>query len=422
MDSTNAARTVDASNAAAGFSAPILPTVYSTSALRIVDSTDAARSLGSQFAHSTASTVAGHIDDVREAAGSRAFGSTTDLPPISAARGRATMRSTSRTSRFSPMNGRKQLMTQRATCQSATLRRQCASSQLGSANSSPNAAQSSPSNAQEPCVATAQQPVVYKGQSNANFTLLSSATYRDTLSIDTIQPKLLPPTSNCKEIGEFFDIIFDAEIINKIVDSTNKRLTELKIKHTDPIELRCFLGVLLHLGYVKKNDVEVERIWSAIDSQHSDFALTRNRFQEISVNIRFDDIHTRLERCFQSKLYKIDEIFNLFRKNIKRALDPGSNLCVDETLYSYRGRCPFKQYIPSKPAKYGIKLWSIVDNQTKYLLDALVYQGKEINTTATAQHATNRSRVRIFCTNKEKMYSKCNAFLKLNKITIFCVV
>lgn len=33
----------------------------------------------------------------------------------------------------------------------------------------------------------------------------------------------------------------------------------------------------------------------------------------------------------------------------------------------------------SKPAKYGIKLWSLVDNSTKYLLDVDVYLGKSIN-------------------------------------------
>jgi len=40
--------------------------------------------------------------------------------------------------------------------------------------------------------------------------------------------------------------------------------------------------------------------------------------------------------------------------------------------------------MPSKPAKYGIKFWSVVDTQTKYLLKSYFYQGKSDQTTPKA--------------------------------------
>ena len=40
------------------------------------------------------------------------------------------------------------------------------------------------------------------------------------------------------------------------------------------------------------------------------------------------------------------------------------------------GRCPFKQYLPSKPSKYGVKFWCLVDSRTSYLLDTDIYLGK----------------------------------------------
>ena len=67
---------------------------------------------------------------------------------------------------------------------------------------------------------------------------------------------------------------------------------------------------------------------------------------------------------------------NIFNSNIKQAFEPGENLCIDETLYSYRGRCPFKQYMPKKPAKYGIKINCVVDVETSYLANFEVYTGK----------------------------------------------
>ncbi|KAL4131458.1 hypothetical protein QTP88_008769 [Uroleucon formosanum] len=50
---------------------------------------------------------------------------------------------------------------------------------------------------------------------------------------------------------------------------------------------------------------------------------------------------------------------------------------IDETLVAFRGRCPFKMYIPSKPAKYGIKVFSLVDVKMSYTYNLEVYTGKQ---------------------------------------------
>lgn len=86
----------------------------------------------------------------------------------------------------------------------------------------------------------------------------------------------------------------------------------------------------------------------------------------------------RANRAEQRKnFWKIEEIFNIFKNNIKNAFIPGEGLTVDEQLYAFRGRCPFRQYMPNKPSKYGIKYWSICDVETKFLLDTEIYLGKD---------------------------------------------
>ena len=52
-------------------------------------------------------------------------------------------------------------------------------------------------------------------------------------------------------------------------------------------------------------------------------------------------------------------------------------MTVDEQLVCFRGRCPFKQYIPSKPAKYGIKIWTICASTCYYAWIMQVYTGKD---------------------------------------------
>jgi hypothetical protein len=40
------------------------------------------------------------------------------------------------------------------------------------------------------------------------------------------------------------------------------------------------------------------------------------------------------------------------------------------------GKCAFRQYIPSKPARYGIKNWFLVNTKSGYLCEVDVYLGK----------------------------------------------
>lgn len=40
---------------------------------------------------------------------------------------------------------------------------------------------------------------------------------------------------------------------------------------------------------------------------------------------------------------------------------PSEYLAIDEQLLAFKKRWSFKQYIPSKQAKYGVKVFSIVD-------------------------------------------------------------
>ena len=61
------------------------------------------------------------------------------------------------------------------------------------------------------------------------------------------------------------------------------------------------------------------------------------------------------------------------------AFVPGPNLTVDEQLVMFRGRCVFHQYMPSKPGKYGIKIWAICDSTLHYVLKMDVYKGREIS-------------------------------------------
>lgn len=89
--------------------------------------------------------------------------------------------------------------------------------------------------------------------------------------------------------------------------------------------------------------------------------MSLNRFKAITRFIRFDNNATREFRLTNDKAAAISEAFEMVNVNLAKLYVPSDCLTVDEQLFPYRGRTRFTQYIPSKPAKYGIKLWWLCD-------------------------------------------------------------
>ena len=104
--------------------------------------------------------------------------------------------------------------------------------------------------------------------------------------------------------------------------------------------------------------------------------MARNRFSAITRCLRFDSKIDRPARRAQDTLAPIrdfcNQIFAKFRGNVR----PSENLCVDEQLVLYRGRCPFRVYIPSKPGKYEIRSWVFADVASSNFCAFDVYTGK----------------------------------------------
>lgn len=92
--------------------------------------------------------------------------------------------------------------------------------------------------------------------------------------------------------------------------------------------------------------------------------------------IHFDNRDTRPGRRQQDKLAAIREVWDKWVERLPLIYNPSPNVTVDERLVAFRGRCPFKQYMPSKPSKYGIKIWATCDARTSYACNMQVYTGK----------------------------------------------
>ncbi|XP_035213239.1 uncharacterized protein LOC118187142 [Stegodyphus dumicola] len=105
--------------------------------------------------------------------------------------------------------------------------------------------------------------------------------------------------------------------------------------------------------------------------------MSMNRFLFLLRCLRFDDIRDRPSRRDVDKLASIREFFGNFVTNCQKAYTLGEYVIIDEKLESFRGRCSFKQNMPNKPAKYGIKIFALVDARVFYTWSMEIYAGKQ---------------------------------------------
>ncbi|KRX26265.1 PiggyBac transposable element-derived protein 4 [Trichinella nelsoni] len=92
--------------------------------------------------------------------------------------------------------------------------------------------------------------------------------------------------------------------------------------------------------------------------------------------IRFDDHSSRASRRSKDKLAAVRVIWDTWVKNLPKMYNPSENVAVDERLYPFKGRCQFRQYMPKKPEKYGIKFWVACCSKSGYAWNMQIYTGK----------------------------------------------
>ena len=107
--------------------------------------------------------------------------------------------------------------------------------------------------------------------------------------------------------------------------------------------------------------------------------LYRDRFKMTLRFIRFYNKNTRAKRVQKDEVTPIRDIWPMLNKNLEKAYKPHECISIHEQLFPYRGHTKFTPYIPSKPAKYGIKDFWACDALNSYPLHDQLYTGKPID-------------------------------------------
>lgn len=149
-------------------------------------------------------------------------------------------------------------------------------------------------------------------------------------------------------------------------------------KNVTKHELMAFIGLTILAGSEKNWDVPVRVFFgSPLHNPLYKATMSIRRFEDIRRFLRFDDKRTRAYRLKTDHMAAFRYIWDLFLVNCRQKFIPSDCVTVDEQLVPFRGRTRFLQYMPSKPAKYGIKIFWVCDARTPYAIDGIVYLGRQ---------------------------------------------
>ena len=103
-----------------------------------------------------------------------------------------------------------------------------------------------------------------------------------------------------------------------------------------------------------------------------------NRFQSIIEFLHFkDNTFYNPNNPDRDWLYKISLVVEYFVSKSETLYTPEQHAAIDEELLLWKGRLGFKHYIPSKRARFGIKMFSLCEVPS-YLWSTFVYIGKDL--------------------------------------------
>lgn len=185
---------------------------------------------------------------------------------------------------------------------------------------------------------------------------------------------------------QVYSALLDDEIFELLVRETNRNAEQQKNnkihtrhariqrwKPTNKEEMRKFLAIILYMGLVKYP--KIADYWNQSILYKNAFVpnlMGRNRFQLLLRYIHFSNNETAQPN---DRLHKIQDIFTMMEARFAANCVPGEVLVVDESMVPFRGRLLFRQYIPSKRHKYGLKMFKLCDT-TGYTFRMLLYSGK----------------------------------------------
>lgn len=189
---------------------------------------------------------------------------------------------------------------------------------------------------------------------------------------------------------EYFELFVTDELVDLIVKQTNlyakqyldsvgtlkPRSRFRKWKETDANEIRILFAFLMYQGVVWKPDTQLYYTRNKLfETPGIKNIISLSRLVLLKKFMHFVD-NTTLDPSVPAKLTKIKPVLDYVVDRFSKVYRPARDICVDESLMLWKGRLSWKQYIPNKRARFGIKSYILTESESAYIWNMIVYTGK----------------------------------------------
>jgi hypothetical protein len=154
-----------------------------------------------------------------------------------------------------------------------------------------------------------------------------------------------------------FKLFHTQEMTSLIMRETNRKVRAInnqglrKIASFTENEIFAALSILLRAGVDRDNYTSLNQLWKP--------SVSRPFYRATMGILRFK----QFLRCI--RFAAISDIWMMFHAQLRLNYIPDS-----EQLVGYRGKAPGRTYLPSKPSKYGVKIFWASEAKTGFALSA----------------------------------------------------
>jgi len=204
----------------------------------------------------------------------------------------------------------------------------------------------------------------------------------------TCPVNILPAESTALD---FFNLVFPQNVLELIVLETNRNAEQKQAKagvvdknwtpvNTD--DIKAYLAIRFIHGI--KTLPSERHYWSNNDIlrvRKVQNIMPRNRYLKINQYLHFNDSTTAFPREHDNhdKLHLIRPLITRLSETFSSQYMPNCENAIDEGLVKFKGRLGFKQYMPMKSTKRGIKVWIRADSTSHFVSRFQVYTRKPQN-------------------------------------------
>lgn len=188
--------------------------------------------------------------------------------------------------------------------------------------------------------------------------------------------------------GDFMNLLFSDDILQRFVEKTNSYVANQKKKawgaanNLTVVELKKFFGLSLYMGILQLP--ERKKYWERgiFRCSFVDSVMSRDRYQAIASSLHWEDTSglsaaERTEKNRQDGFWTVEGFLQLLVANFQRYYQCGQFLSVDEMCIFFKGRHRCKCYNPRKPNKWHFKAFCLNCAQTGYLSNFFMYRGRD---------------------------------------------